>query len=84
MAEEKNKVIKEAKKEVEYLTGDEEVKRLAELREKWEMDRNSEIGQAKKEGKLEIAQNMLKRKFKIEDIVSITGLSKGELEKLKQ
>ena len=34
MAEEKNKVIKEAKKEVEYLTGDEEVKRLAELREK--------------------------------------------------
>ena len=50
MAEEKNKVIKEAKKEVEYLTGDEEVQRLAELREKWEMDRNSEIGQAKKEG----------------------------------
>ena len=50
MAEERNKVIKEAKKEVEYLTGDEEVKRLAELREKWEMDRNSEIGQAKKEG----------------------------------
>ena len=88
MAEEKNKVIKEAKKEVEYLTGDEEVKRLAELREKWEMDRNSEIGQAKKEGKaeekLEIAKSMLKRKFKIEDIVSITGLSKGELEKLKQ
>ena len=35
MAEEKNKTIKEAKKEVEYLTGDEEVKRLAELREKW-------------------------------------------------
>ena len=91
MAEEKNKVIKEAKKEVEYLTGDEEVKRLAELREKWEMDRNSEIGQAQKEGeakgkakeKLEIAKSMLKRKFKIEDIVSITGLSKEELEKLK-
>ena len=90
MAEEKNKVIKEAKKEVEYLTGDEEVKRLAELREKWEMDRNSEIGQAQKEGeakgkakeKLEIAQNMLKRKFKIEDIISITELTKEELEKL--
>ena len=90
MAEEKNKVIKEAKKEVEYLTGDEEVKRLAELREKWEMDRNSEIGQAKKEGieegkaegKLEIAKSMLKRKFEIEDIISITGLPKEELEKL--
>ena len=92
MAEERNKVIKEAKKEVEYLTGDEEVKRLAELREKWEMDRNSEIGQAQKEGeakgkaeeKLEIAKNMLKRKFKIEDIVSITGLPKEEIEKLKK
>ena len=54
MAEEKNKVIKEAKKE------------------------------GKAEEKLEIAKSMLKRKFKIEDIVSITGLSKGELEKLKQ
>ena len=88
MAEEKNKVIKEAKKEVEYLTGDEEVKRLAELREKWEMDRNSEIGQAQREGKiegkLEIAKNMLKRKFKKEDIVLITGLPKEEIEKLKK
>ena len=87
MAEEKNKTIKEAKKEVEYLTGDEEVKRLAELREKWEMDRNSEIGQARKEGilerNIEIAKNMLKRKFKIEDIISITGLPKEEIEKLE-
>ena len=91
MAEERNKVIKEAKKEVEYLTGDEEVKRLAELREKWEMDRNSEIGQAQKEGKaegilernIEIAKNMLSKKFEEEDIVAITGLSKEEVEKLK-
>lgn len=88
MAEEKNKIIKEAKKEVEYLTGDEEVKRLAELREKWEMDRNSEIGQAKKEGKieekLEIAKSMLTKKFKEEDITAITGLSKEEIEKIKR
>ena len=47
-------------------------------------DKNKVIKEAKKEGKLEIAKNMLKRKFKIEDIASITGLSKGELEKLKQ
>ena len=99
MAEEKNKVIKEAKKEVEYLTGDEEVKRLAELREKWEMDRNSEIGQAKKEGIeegkaegkeegkaegiLEIAKNMLKDGMKLETVTKYTGLSKKELEELK-
>ena len=83
MAEEKNKVIKEAKKEIEYLTGDEEVKRLAELREKWEMDRNSEIGQAQKEGKiegkLEIAKNMLKDGMNLEIVMKYTGLSKEEL-----
>ena len=96
MAEEKNKTIKEAKKEVEYLTGDEEVKRLAELREKWEMDRNSEIGQAQKEGeakgkaegkieeKLEIAKNMLNKKFKEEDIIAVTGLTKEEVLNLKE
>ena len=88
MAEEKNKVIKEAKKEVEYLTGDEEVKRLAELREKWEMDRNSEIGQAKKEGKkeekLEIAKNMLKDGMNLETVMKYTGLSKEEVLNLKE
>ena len=98
MAEEKNKVIKEAKKEVEYLTGDEEVKRLAELREKWEMDRNSEIGQARKEGieegkaegkaegkieeKLEIAKNMLKDGMNLEIVMKYTGLSKEKIENL--
>ena len=94
MAEERNKVIKEAKKEVEYLTGDEEVKRLAELREKWEMDRNSEIGQAQKEGeakgkaegkieeKVEIAKNMLKDGMNLEVVIKYTGLSKKEVEEL--
>ena len=92
MVEKNNKIFERARKEMNYLTGDAAVQRLAELREKWEMDRNSEIGQAQKEGeakgkaeeKLEIAKNMLKRKFKIEDIVSITGLPKEEIEKLKK
>ena len=84
MAEEKNKVIKEAKKEVEYLTGDEEVKRLAELREKWEMDRNSEIGQARKEEKLEIAKSMLKDGMDLEIVMKYTELSKEEVLNLKE
>ena len=84
MAEEKNKVIKEAKKEVEYLTGDEEVKRLAELREKWEMDRNSEIGQARKEEKLEIAKSMLKDGMDLEIVMKYTGLTKEEVLNLKE
>ena len=50
MAEEKNETIKRAKVELEYLTGDEEVKRLAYLREKWEMDWVSGMNYAKIEG----------------------------------
>ena len=86
MAEEKNKTLKKAREEMEYLTGDEEVKRLAELREKWEMDRNSEIGQAKKEGiserNIQIAQNMLKDGMNLETVMKYTGLSKKEVEEL--
>ena len=92
MAEEKNKTIKEAKREVEYLTGDEEIKRLAELREKWAMDRRSEISDAREEGieegkkeeKLAIAKNMLNKGKSEEDILDFTGISKEELEKLKE
>ena len=88
MAEEKNKTIKEVKKEVEYLTGEEEIKRLAELREKWAMDRRSEISDAREEGKKEeklaIAKNMLNKGISEEDILDFTGISKEELEKLKQ
>ena len=38
MAENNNEVLKKARKELDYLTGDEAVRRLAELRDKWEMD----------------------------------------------
>ena len=50
MAEKKSKVLKEAREEVTYLTGDEEIKRLAELREKWEMERIWDEDLARKEG----------------------------------
>ena len=64
MAEEKNKTIKEAKREVEYLTGDEEIKRLAELREKWEMDRISEVNEAKRQAIKEGKEIRIKRRIK--------------------
>ena len=50
MAKKNNETIQKAKIEMDYLTGDEEVKRLAELHEKWEMDYNSAISNAKEEG----------------------------------
>ena len=46
VAEEKNDKLKKARIEMNYLTGDAEVRRLAKLREKWEMDRISAINHA--------------------------------------
>ena len=53
MAEKNNKILKEAEKEVNYLTGDAETRRLAELGEKWDFDWNWSMGYAKKEGREE-------------------------------
>lgn len=50
MAEKKNKTLEKARVEMNYLTGDDEIRRLAELREKWEMDYNSGIANAKEKG----------------------------------
>lgn len=50
MAVEKNKVIKNAKTEVDYLTGDAELRRIAELQEKWAWDEKFFKSIAKKEG----------------------------------
>ena len=90
MAEEKNKVLQKARIEMNYLTGDAEVRRLAELREKWEMDRISGLSSAEEKGRkagekakaIEIAKEMLKQGLPIEIIVSTTKLSKEEIEKL--
>ena len=53
MAESKNETLKKARKEIEYLTGDEAVRRMAELREKWDMDYVSGMEYAEKKGKEE-------------------------------
>ena len=73
VAEEKNEKLKKARIEMNYLTGEAETRRLAELREKWEMDRVSAINHAtrkgksegKEEEKIEIAKEMLKEKMPI-------------------
>ena len=70
LAEEKNDTLKKARIEMNYLTGDAEVRRLAELREKWEMDRISEIGYAKREGIKQgekIGEKKGKKKGKLEE-----------------
>ncbi len=91
MAEKKNAIIRKAKKEMNYLTGEAAERRMQELRERWEMDYNSDIGEAKeegiKEGKnekvLEIAKKMLNYNMDLDEIVKITGIEKEKLEKIK-
>ena len=105
---EKEKEIKEALETLEDISSDEEKERIAELRQKYIMDRKSEIRTAKeigvKEGleegikmgieegmekgskneKIEIAKKMLKENIKVEVIERITGLTKTEIDKIKE
>lgn len=89
-----NKYVKKAEKELEYLSGDEETRRLAELREKAIRDELAAIAQARDEGKsegislgiiqdkIEIAKKMLEKEMDIALIIELTGLTKEEIERL--
>ena len=71
MAENNNEVLKKARKDLDYLTGDEAVRRLAELRDKWEMDdffikkcakeegerEGQKMGEKKKQEKKKLSKN---------------------------
>ena len=61
-----NKYVKKAEKELEYLSGDEETRRLAELREKAIRDELAAIAQARDEGKSEgISLGIIQDKIEI-------------------
>ena len=97
MAEDKNDKVKEAVVEYEYLTGEEDVQRIAFLKRKYELDYNSGMYYAKqrgieegvKKGKIEIALKMLDMQIDKETISKVTiskvtGLNIDEIEKLKK
>ncbi len=95
---EKNKEIKKAQEELEYLSGDEEARRIAELREKAIRDEITNLEGARAEGEargkaegeiigeknksLEIAKKMKEENIPMEQIEKITGLTKKEIENL--
>ena len=91
MACKENDKVKRAVENYEVLTGDEEVKRLAEIRlmskleEKSALDcaREEGLEQGLKRGKKEIAQKLKKKKMPAKQIAEITGLSEVEIENLK-
>ena len=95
MAEEKNEMIKEAKEEYEYLTGEEDLQRIAFLKRKFELDYNTGMEDAEergmekgiKEGEkaqaMKIAKKMIEMKLDVKIISEATGLSIEEIKKLK-
>jgi len=84
VAEKKNKTLQKAREEMNYLTGDAAIRRLTELREKWEMDYNSGISYAKKEEKIEIAKTLINMGMPTEKIMEATKLTEEEIQKIKK
>ena len=83
-----NKEIVKAKKVLEEISQDEHERYLAELREKYILDQNNieATGYDKglKQGKKEIAKEMIKEKMSLEVISKITKISKEELQEIKK
>lgn len=84
-----NKELKQAKEELEKMSQDEYMQKIAELREKAILDEKSLYNtgysdgiQEMKKKMQEMAKKMKSKKLTIELIVEITGLSKEEIEKL--
>ena len=96
---EENENIKEAKEELDRISQDDILRRMAFKAELERMDHAQLMYEAKRDGKAEgraegkiegakeekiqIAKNMLKKGINILDIAEITGLSKEKIEKLK-
>lgn len=79
-----NEEIKEAMKELEEISNNEELRRIAELREKAIKDEKNAIYYAKIEGKMDVARKMLEKNIDIDTICEFTGLAKEEILKLKE
>lgn len=85
MAEKENELIKEAKETYEVLTGDDEVKRLAEIRLMSYLEEQAALECAREKGleKGYSLKRLLKLNLPIEQIIEITQLDKDEILKLK-
>lgn len=80
---EKNEDVKKAVITVRKMSADEEMERLAELREKAIKDEKALYNTGIREGKREIALKLLSKNMKTEEVAELTGMTKEEIEKLK-
>ena len=87
---ENEKEIKEAIETLENISSDEAKERIAELRQKYIMDRKAELETAEEKGiqkgiqkeKLETAKRMKNKNISIDEIAEITGLTKEQIQKI--
>ena len=77
-----NEEVKKANSVLHIMSEDEELQRLAELKEKWARDESSALRSAREEAKEEIAKKMKDNGLDIELIEKITGLTIKVIEKL--
>ncbi len=84
---EENEDIKDAKEELDKISRDETLRRMALKAEIERMDNEQRMYEARRdgkiEGKLEDAKNMLKKGIDIDTVMEITELTKEEIEKIK-
>lgn len=80
---EKNEDVKKTVITVREMSADEEMERLAELREKAIKDEKALYNTGIREGKREIALKLLSKNMKTEEVAELTGMTKEEIEKLK-
>ena len=83
MGAKKDKSLREAVEKLEVISGDEKMRRIAELRLKYILDKNTNIRTEMKIEKERISKNLLKLKIPIEQIAEATGLSIEEIKEIK-
>ncbi len=72
-------VVREAYQELQRLSETQEMERR---HQRFLIDKRLAIGAARKDGKIEDAQNMKRKGYPTEEISEITGLSVAEIERL--
>lgn len=94
MIKKDKEIFNEADRELKYLTGDEALQRIEDLRQKAELDEKwaysggvhdgikQGIEQGERKEKIQIAKKMKEENADIDFIAKVTGLTKEEIEKL--
>ena len=83
-----NDEINETNEKLENISGDEHLKKRAEILERWELEekwnKQSVFAHGVEEGIQSVAKSMLKENLPLDTICKVTGLSVEEVKKLNQ